>query len=310
MFEALFILTTVDAGTRVGRFMLQDTVGNIWPRYRDTTWKPAAWSASAIIVGLWGYLLWAGVNDPLGGIYQLFPLFGIANQLLAAVALAVCTTLLIKTGRAKYAWITLVPLAFDAAVTLTASYQKIFSADPKLGFWAQRTQYQDALDAGKTSLGTRQGRRGHAAGGVQHDPGHRADRAVRHPDRDRAGGRDPGVDRGAVRPAAVQRLRGPVRGVEAVGAVRADPDPGGARAPCASTRMAGSSREHGDERPLGPRLRHAAREAWQVLRGVLGERAYEDYVAHHTAHHPGEPPMSEREFWRRRGDREPPARCC
>ena len=154
MFEALFILTTVDAGTRVGRFMLQDTVGNIWPRYRDTTWKPAAWSASAIIVGLWGYLLWAGVNDPLGGIYQLFPLFGIANQLLAAVALAVCTTLLIKSGRAKYAWITIVPLAFDAAVTLTASYQKIFSADPKLGFWAQRNQYQDALDAGKTSLGT------------------------------------------------------------------------------------------------------------------------------------------------------------
>ena len=154
MFEALFILTTVDAGTRVGRFMLQDTVGNLWPRYRDLTWKPAAWSASAIIVGLWGYLLWAGVNDPLGGIYQLFPLFGIANQLLAAVALAVCTTLLIKSGRAKYAWVTAVPLAFDAAVTLTAAFQKIFSNDPKLGFWAQRNQYQDALDAGKTSLGT------------------------------------------------------------------------------------------------------------------------------------------------------------
>jgi carbon starvation protein len=154
MFEALFILTTVDAGTRVGRFMLQDTVGNLWPRFRDTSWKPAAWTASAAIVGLWGYLLYAGVNDPLGGIYQLFPLFGIANQLLATVALAVVTTLLIKTGRARYAWITIIPLVFAAAVTLTASYQKIFSADPKLGFWAQRTQYQDALDAGKTSLGT------------------------------------------------------------------------------------------------------------------------------------------------------------
>nr|WP_308190263.1 carbon starvation CstA family protein [Pseudonocardia sp. TRM90224] len=153
MFEALFILTTVDAGTRVGRFMLQDTVGNFWPKFRDTTWKPAAWLASAVIVGGWGYLLWAGVNDPLGGIYQLFPLFGIANQLLAAVALAVCTTLLIKSGRPKYALITLVPLAFDAAVTLTASYQKIFSSDPKLGFWAQRDQYQAAIDAGKTSLG-------------------------------------------------------------------------------------------------------------------------------------------------------------
>ncbi len=154
MFEALFILTTVDAGTRVGRFMLQDTVGNLWPRFRDTSWKPAAWTASAVIVGLWGYLLYAGVNDPLGGIYQLFPLFGIANQLLATVALAVCTTLLIKAGRVRYAWITIVPLAFAAAVTLTASYQKIFSADPKLGFWAQRNQYQDALDAGQTSLGT------------------------------------------------------------------------------------------------------------------------------------------------------------
>jgi carbon starvation protein len=154
MFEALFILTTVDAGTRVGRFMLQDTVGNAWPRYRDTGWKPAAWSASAIIVGAWGYLLYAGVNDPLGGIYQLFPLFGIANQLLAAVALAVCTTLLIKSGKAKYAWVTLVPLAFDAAVTLTASWQKIFSDNPKLGFWAQREQYQTALEAGQTSLGT------------------------------------------------------------------------------------------------------------------------------------------------------------
>ncbi len=154
MFEALFILTTVDAGTRVGRFMLQDTVGNIWPRYRDTGWRPAAWSASAVIVAAWGYLLYAGVNDPLGGIYQLFPLFGIANQLLAAVALAVCTTLLIKSGRPKYALITAIPLAFDAAVTLTASYQKIFSTDPKLGFWAQRNQYQAALDAGKTSLGS------------------------------------------------------------------------------------------------------------------------------------------------------------
>ncbi|MGH3614402.1 MAG: carbon starvation CstA family protein, partial [Pseudonocardia sp.] len=154
MFEALFILTTVDAGTRVRRFMLQDTVGNIWPRFGDTGWRPAAWTASAIIVGGWGYLLYAGVNDPLGGIYQLFPLFGIANQLLAAVALAVCTTLLIKSGRARYAWITLVPLAFDATVTLTASYQKIFSDDPKLGFWAQRERYQQALDAGQTSLGT------------------------------------------------------------------------------------------------------------------------------------------------------------
>ncbi|MEU5848731.1 carbon starvation CstA family protein [Saccharopolyspora shandongensis] len=154
MFEALFILTTVDAGTRVGRFMLQDTVGNVWKRFGDVGWKPGNWIASAVIVGSWGYFLWAGVNDPLGGINQLFPLFGIANQLLAAVALAVATTILIKSGRAKYAWVTAIPLAWDAAVTLVASWQKIFSADPKIGFFAQRAAYQAALDAGQTSKGS------------------------------------------------------------------------------------------------------------------------------------------------------------
>jgi carbon starvation protein len=154
MFEALFILTTVDAGTRVGRFMLQDTVGNIWPKFADVSWKPGIWISSAAIVGGWGYFLWAGVNDPLGGINQLFPLFGIANQLLAAVALAVATTILIKSGRAKYAWVTLVPLAWDAVVTLTASWQKVFSGNPKLGFFAQRSSYQAAIDAGQTSKGS------------------------------------------------------------------------------------------------------------------------------------------------------------
>ncbi|HEX2315408.1 MAG TPA: carbon starvation CstA family protein [Thermomonospora sp.] len=154
MFEALFILTTVDAGTRVGRFMLQDTVGNVWKKAGDVSWKPGLYAASAIIVGAWGYFLWTGVRDPLGGINQLFPLFGLANQLLAAIALVVCTTLLIKSGRAKWAWVTLIPLAWDVVVTLTASWQKVFSDDPKVGFFAQREQFQDALDAGKTSLGT------------------------------------------------------------------------------------------------------------------------------------------------------------
>ncbi|MGI8329906.1 carbon starvation CstA family protein [Actinomadura scrupuli] len=154
MFEALFILTTVDAGTRVGRFMLQDTVGNIWKKAGDVSWKPGLYASSAVVVAAWGYFLWTGVNDPLGGINQLFPLFGIANQLLAAIALTVATTLLLKSGRAKYAWVTLVPLTWDIVVTLTASWEKVFSDDVKVGFFAQRDLYQKALDAGKTSLGT------------------------------------------------------------------------------------------------------------------------------------------------------------
>ncbi|WP_431781161.1 carbon starvation CstA family protein [Streptomyces chumphonensis] len=149
MFEALFILTTVDAGTRVGRFMLQDTLGNLYKPLRDVSWKPGVWLTSAIVVGGWGYFLWVGVHDPLGGINQLFPLFGIANQLLAAVALAVCTTLLVKSGRLKWAWVTGVPLAWDVAVTLTASWQKIFSGDPRVGFFTQRSIYQEGIDNGE-----------------------------------------------------------------------------------------------------------------------------------------------------------------
>ncbi|WP_244927822.1 carbon starvation CstA family protein [Nocardioides sp. W7] len=149
MFEALFILTAVDAGTRVGRFMLQDTVGNVWNRYADTSWKPASWSASAVVVACWGYMLYVGVTDPLGGINQLFPLFGIANQLLAAIALTLCVTVFLKHGWLRWVWVPAVPLVWDLITTMTASYEKVFSSNPAIGYFAQADRYREARDAGE-----------------------------------------------------------------------------------------------------------------------------------------------------------------
>ena len=157
MFEALFILTAVDAGTRVARFMLSDALGNLGgplSKLRNPSWRPGVWICSLAVAAAWGSILLMGVTDPLGGINTLFPLFGIANQLLAAIALTVVTVVVIKKGYLKWVWIPGIPLLWDLTVTLSASWQKIFSADPNVGYWTQHFKYAAARASGKTAFGS------------------------------------------------------------------------------------------------------------------------------------------------------------
>jgi carbon starvation protein len=149
LFEALFILTTVDAGTRVLRFMIQDLIGNAVPAFKATSSWTNNLIGSLLSVMLWGYFLYTGVIDPFGGIWTLWPLFGTANQMLAAIALTVCTVVLFKMKRERFALVTIAPATWLVVCTITAGLEKVFSPDPNVGFVSHALKYGDAIAAGQ-----------------------------------------------------------------------------------------------------------------------------------------------------------------
>jgi carbon starvation protein CstA len=149
LFEALFILTTVDAGTRVLRFMIQDLVGNAIPAFKETKSWTNNIIGSGLAVTLWGYFLYVGVIDPLGGIFTLWPLFGTANQMLAAIALTLCTVVLFKMKRQRFAWVTIMPATWLVVTTVTAGFEKVFSANPDVGFVSHALKFGSAVATGK-----------------------------------------------------------------------------------------------------------------------------------------------------------------
>jgi carbon starvation protein len=148
MFEAVFLLATLDAGTRVGRFMVQDLLGRAWQPLGRTSWYPSVLLSSALIVAAWGYFLYIGVIDPNGGVNILWPLFGISNQMLAAIALSIATGIIVKSAKPRYALVTLLPLAWLAVITSTAAWQKITSPDVRIGLFAAARDLADKLAAG------------------------------------------------------------------------------------------------------------------------------------------------------------------